>query len=152
MEKFVEFYVSTKYELCRFFLKIRQTFSTIYNFPQNGLWNCLILKTSWKWKLWGILPAIVEITPEVGRLRTDLASGHLRKNSISLKFLAHACACTNANFCTRTLSNFFPQSSLWNSQNPPIKKVPKQLFHKLLCGIFKTSLMLDCTWQCLPAT
>ena len=87
-------------------------------------------------------PQIVEITPEIGRLRTDLASGHLRKNSISLKFLAHACACTNANFCTRTLSNFFPQSSLWNSQKPPTKKVPKQLFHKLLCGIFKTSLLM----------
>ena len=32
-------------------------------------------------------PQIVEITPEIGRLRTDLASGHLRKNSILLKFV-----------------------------------------------------------------
>ena len=141
----MEFYISTKCELCRIFLKIRQTFSTIYNFPQSGLWNFIWFAEFSKPRENGnfveFRPQIVEITPEIGRLRTDLASGHLRKNSISLKFLAHACACTNANFCTRTLSNFFPQSSLWNSQNPPTKKVPKQLFHKLLCGIFKTSLM-----------
>ena len=117
----MEFYISTKYELCRIFLKIRQTFSTIYNFPQSGLWNFIWFAEFSKPRENGnfveFRPQIVEITPEIGRLRTDLASGHLRKNSISLKFLAHACACTNANFCTRTLSNFF---------------------HNLLCGILKT--------------
>ena len=81
---------------------------------------CWILKISWEWQLCGI--SLVEISPGVGRLRTELALGCL--------------------YQCRTLSIFFMHSSLWNSQHSP-SKVPKQLFHKLVCGKFKTSLILD---------
>ena len=114
----MEFYISTKYELCRIFLKIRQTFSTIYNFPQSGLWNFIWFAEFSKPRENGnfveFRPQIVEITPEIGRLRTDLASGHLRKNSISLKFLAHA-----------QMQIFAPA-------------LCRIFFHNLLCGILKT--------------